>query len=93
MNSKNTRTLAILMFVTCKNTKGYKENVIYFIMFDFGLVITIIYWMGDMKPYVLDIVKSHENKIIVYLRKSGTTELLLHIKPLASKKNQDFASA
>ena len=48
--------LVILMFVPWNNTPGYKECVIYFIVFSFVEVITIINWVDNMKPYVSGIL-------------------------------------
>ena len=39
------------MLVQCKKPMEYKENVIYFITFDFGEDVTIIYWMENMNIY------------------------------------------
>ena len=43
--SKKKRILAIIMFLTLKNSPGYKEHVIYFIVFAFGEGVTVIDWM------------------------------------------------
>ena len=40
------------MFVPKKNTPEYKEHVIYFIVFEFVEVDTIIYWLASMNLYV-----------------------------------------
>ena len=40
---KITRIFVIWIFVSCNNPLGYKEHVIYFIVFDFGEGGTIIY--------------------------------------------------
>ena len=39
---KKTRILAIIMLVTNNNPPGYKEYVIYFIVFSFGEGVTIM---------------------------------------------------
>ena len=41
-----------IMFDPNKNPPGYKEHVISFIAFAFGEVITIIYWLVNMRLYV-----------------------------------------
>ena len=41
-NSKVAIILAIIMFVTCDNHQIYKEHDIYFVVFDFEEIITII---------------------------------------------------
>ena len=51
------KILDIIMFVPYKNPPGYKEHVIYFIVFAFGEGVTTIYWLESMKNYVSDIVK------------------------------------
>ena len=40
------------MLVPNKNPQGYKEHVIFFIVFAFGEVVTIIEWLASMKLYV-----------------------------------------
>ena len=41
------------MFLSYKNTNGYKEHFIYFIAFDFGRGIKIIDLIANMKTDVL----------------------------------------
>ena len=40
-----------------QKTTGYKDQINYFIAFYFGEGVIIIYWLANMKPNVLDIVK------------------------------------
>ena len=61
------------------NPLGYKEHVIYFIVFYFGGGVKIIYWLANMKPYVLGMMKSYEDTIIYYLGNFSTTDLLFNI--------------
>ena len=44
------------MFDRNMNPPGYKEHVIYFITFNFGEGINVLYWLTNMKLYVEDIV-------------------------------------
>ena len=44
------------MLAPNNNPPGYKEHVIYFIVFDFGEGFTIIYWIENINIYVSNIV-------------------------------------
>ena len=55
IKSNKTRIVDINMLVPNKNPQGYKEHVIQFIGFEFGLGITIIYWISNMNLYVYNI--------------------------------------
>ena len=69
---KNDKLLDIIMLVTFKNFTGQKEHVIHFIAFYFEEGVTIIYWLANMKLYVLNFVKSYKDTIICYLGDSST---------------------
>ena len=79
MKSKMTIIVFIILLLLISNPLGYKEHLIYFIVFYFGGGVKIIYCLANMKPYVLDIVKSYEDTIIYFLSNSRTTDLLLNI--------------
>ena len=57
MKSKKTRILAIIMLVPINIQLGYKEHVIYFIVFTLGEVVTTIDWLENMKMYVSGIIE------------------------------------
>ena len=62
--SNNTRILPIIMLITSKNSQGYKEQVILFIAFSFGQVVTINDWLAKMKLYMSDIEVSYKDTIV-----------------------------
>ena len=47
--------LSIIVLVANNKPQGFKEHVISFIIFDFGVGVTIIDWLANMKLYVSDI--------------------------------------
>ena len=59
--------------------KGYKEHIIFFIVFAFGEGVTIIDGIESMKLYVSDIEESYKYTIIGHLGNLATEYLLLHI--------------
>ena len=67
------------MLVPNKDLPGYKEHVIYFIVFAFGEGVEIIHWLSRMKLYVSNTVEFYRYTIIGHLGNSGIAYLLLHI--------------
>ena len=47
------------MLVSNNNPPGYKEHVIYFVVFSFGKGVTIIDWLESIKLYVSNILESY----------------------------------
>ena len=79
MKSTNTIILYVIVFLPLNYPPGYRENLIYFTVFSFENLVTIIDFLSKMKPYESDIVKLYEYTMIGYLGNLGTTNLLLQI--------------